>query len=126
MTSEIQCPVCHLPVGPTVNSCPACRAVFAKSPRPKRRKSAVASTILKLAAASVLLPAAGFLIGQLLINVIPGCRCSGNGCSGCGADDLISFMMLGGFVGALCALIFVCPVALVAAVVASVVQSRSD
>ena len=65
----------------------------------------------------MVLPAIGFVVGLLLHEVIPGCRCdAGGGCHGCGAiGGLIEFLMFGGFVGALVALIFILPSSLVLA-----------
>jgi hypothetical protein len=58
------------------------------------------------------------LIGAALSSVIPGCHCDeGAGCHGCGADGLIGFLLLGGFVGALAALIFILPASFILAAI---------
>ena len=78
-----------------------------------------ASVTTKLGFAAVLLPATAFIAGLLLQFLIPGCKCDeGAGCHGCGPlGELLGFLIFGGFVGALAALIFVLPVSLVLAAI---------
>lgn len=80
------------------------------------------SAIVKLGLATVAIPAIGFALG--LQYVIPGCHCDeGAGCNGCGpANGLIEFLIFGGFIGSLLALIFALPASLV---LASIVNSFS-
>lgn len=76
-----------------------------------------ASITLKLGAGAVALPVIGFAIGMALAAIIPGCHCDeGAGCGGCvGLDGLIAFLMFGGFIGALLAVMFVFPASLLLA-----------
>jgi hypothetical protein len=73
-----------------------------------------ATITLKLGAGAVALPVLGFAIGIALQAAIPGCHCDeGAGCGGCaGLDGVIAFLMFGGFVGALLAVMFVLPASL--------------
>lgn len=75
----------------------------------------ISNFVLGLGIASVVIPAAACIIGLLLILCIPGCSCdSGAGCRGCGGfDDLVAILSMGGFVGALGAVLFILPVAAV-------------
>lgn len=86
-----------------------------------------ASITVKLGVASVALPALGFVLGMLLQLAIPGCMCDeGAGCRGCGPlNDTLAFLILGGFVGALAALIFVLPASLVLAALFSLISSET-
>ena len=76
-------------------------------------------TIAKLGLWSVVLPAAGFLLGQLLLVVIPECKCDGGaGCNTCGGvGDLVAFLVFGGASGALVSAIAILPACLLVAVV---------
>ena len=72
---------------------------------------------VKLGIAAVVIPAIGFALGLLLQVIIPGCQCDeGSGCHGCGSlDEPIAFLVFGGFIGTIGALIFVLPVTLLLA-----------
>jgi hypothetical protein len=111
------CPNCEATVAADAKSCAACRAVFdgegweplATKPVKSEGKSA-SGIIVTLGIASVVVPLAGFVIGLVLSLIIPGCHCDeGAGCSGCGANGLIAFLLLGGFVGALFSLLTILP-----------------
>lgn len=126
------CPNCRKSVEAGAESCASCGALFTgggwapvdSQPLAPFRSSA-AGVILKLGIASVALPGVAFLVGLLLSSVIPGCHCEeGAGCRGCGANDLVAFLLLGGFVGALAALITVLPVSLALAGVVGLISSR--
>jgi hypothetical protein len=98
-------------------------------PLPTQRASS-ARVIVKIGVASVLLPAAAFIVGMLLYAVMyavmPECSCDeGSGCSGCGANDLIEILVFGGFVGALGALVTVLPASLLLSFVVFVVKLLS-
>ena len=56
-------------------------------------------------------PAIAAIVGAILMAIIPGCTCDeGEGCHGCGPlNGMSAFLMLGGFVGALAALISILP-----------------
>jgi hypothetical protein len=85
---------------------------------PTVEKSAASRLIVRLGLAAVGIPGLCFLIGAALSSVIPGCHCDeGAGCHGCGADGLIGFLLLGGFVGALAALIFILPASFILAAI---------
>lgn len=56
-------------------------------------------------------PAVAFAVAMLVSTVVPGCHCDeGAGCRGCGLNGLIEFCLFGGFVGAICALMFGWPI----------------
>jgi hypothetical protein len=83
----------------------------------------VASAILKIGVASVVVPALAAALGFLLAAVIPGCRCDeGAGCHGCGAlNGAIAFLKLGGFVGAIFAMLSILPGSLLLAGIVSLI-----
>jgi hypothetical protein len=76
-----------------------------------------AGKFMKVGIACVALPLLAAAAGAALQASIPGCRCdTGGGCRGCaGLDDLIAFLLFGGFAGALAALIFILPASLLLA-----------
>ena len=76
-------------------------------------------TVAKLGLWSVVLPAAGFLLGQLLLAIIPECKCDGGaGCNTCGGvGDLVAFLVFGGASGALLSAVAILPACLLVAVV---------
>jgi predicted phage tail protein len=74
----------------------------------------------------VALPTVAFLLGLLLVAVVPGCRCDeGAGCGGCGPNGLVALLLFGGFVSAIVAFMFVLPASLALAYVASMLSKRS-
>jgi len=126
------CPNCRASVELNAPTCKACCALFAAdgwspadAPTEPAKRSPAAAVIVKLGVATVLLPVVGFLIGLFLSSVIPGCHCDGSaGCQGCGLNGLISFLLFGGFAGALGALIVALPTSLVLALVVGAVSKR--
>lgn len=126
------CPNCHAVVPPDAKACASCDAQFTSDgwlpltelPESAKRPSA-ASLVVKLGIASVIIPAAGFLIGLILASIIPGCHCDeGAGCSGCGANGMISFLLFGGFVGSIAACITVLPGSFVLAALISLFSGK--
>ena len=87
--------------------------------------SAASRLITRLGLAAVGIPGVCFLIGVVLSSVIPGCHCDeGAGCHGCGANALIEFLLMGGFVGALGALIFILPASLILAAIVNMTSKN--
>jgi hypothetical protein len=132
IVDQLFCPNCKVAVEVNATSCKSCKAVFSKEgwqpiaalPVDKHSNS-TAGTITKLGIASVLIPAACFIVGFLVSQLIPGCHCDeGAGCNGCGANGLIGFLLLGGFAGALGALIFVLPASLLLAAIVRTFSGR--
>jgi hypothetical protein len=126
------CPNCGATVAVDAPACSACGASFDGpgwkpldgKPVPVPKKSP-AGIIVALGIASVLIPAAGFVIGLVLSILIPGCHCDeGAGCSGCGANGLVAFLLVGGFVGALATLMTVLPGSLLLATVVGLLTRR--
>lgn len=128
------CPNCKASISSDASGCASCGADFSAADgwRPvdaegiNTNRSSGASIILKLGVASVVLPAAAFVLGALLWQLIPGCRCdSGAGCHGCGIDGLVAFLLYGGFTGALAALVTLLPVSIMlAAIVGIIARTR--
>jgi hypothetical protein len=118
----LYCPQCGSSVEDGAVRCDHCPAVFDKPggwkpvlKRP-RKESSPAALILKLGVAAVAIPASGFGLAALATLVIPGCHCNeAGGCHGCGANDLLSFLAFGGFVGALAAFMTILPISIVVA-----------
>lgn len=92
--------------------------------KPEGRSAA--GFIALLGVASVLIPTAGFVVGLVLSLLIPGCHCDeGAGCSGCGANGLVGFLLFGCFVGGLGALLTVLPASLLlAAIVGFLIKAK--
>lgn len=118
----LYCPQCESPVDEDASKCDNCIATFTDPDgwQPVRtlpkKIGSIAGLITKLGIASVLIPAAGCIIGLLLSIAIPGCHCDeGAGCRGCGLNGLIATLMFGGLVGGIFAFLFVLPVSLVLA-----------
>lgn len=82
-----------------------------------QRGNRVAAVVALLGIASVLFPLLGVLLGFLLQVLVPGCVCANESsmCNGCGLDSLISFVYIGGMVGAFLGLVYVLVPALVLA-----------
>lgn len=69
------------------------------------------STGLKAYLVLLAVPTIAFVFAILVSILVPGCRCDeGAGCAGCGLNGLVAFCMFGGFVGALCMLMFGWPI----------------
>jgi hypothetical protein len=118
------CPNCRAEVLASAESCVACGAIFTGDGwKPiagvapiKPEGTSAAGVIALLGFATVLIPAACFVIGLVLSLLIPGCHCDeGAGCSGCGVDRVVGFLLFGGFAGGLGALMFVLPASLLLA-----------
>ena len=128
------CPNCRAEIGANALSCTSCDALFSGSGwRPLAEPVAlvqpnptpVAKFIVKLGLASVAIPALAFVFGLLVSLIVPGCHCDeGAGCHGCGANDLVAFCLLGGFVGSLGALIFLLPASFVVAAIVGSLETR--
>lgn len=115
------CPNCHATIDANAESCPACGALFTGGgwkpvdgePLPEPEGPSAAGVIVVIGFASVLIPALAFVIGLIFSLLIPGCHCDeGAGCRGCGANALMELLLLGGFSGALLALVAVLPASL--------------
>jgi len=66
-----------------------------------------------------------FLVGMVITLLVPGCHCDeGSGCSGCGLNSLVAFLLFGGFIGALFSLLFVLPASLLLAFVVNLFSGR--
>jgi hypothetical protein len=80
------------------------------------------SVAVKIGLLSVAVPAAGFALGWLLQATIPGCKCdTGAGCHGCAElNELIAFLLFGGFAGTLLAAFTLLPACLLVAVLLSI------
>jgi len=121
------CPICRTHIRVDTESCINCGAIFAtgdlspiedEAPLAPPEKTSAAGLIVKIGVASVLIPAAGFLIGLILTYVIPGCYCDeGAGCGGCGANNFVAFILFGGFVGGLAAFLTILPLSLILAAI---------
>jgi hypothetical protein len=128
------CPNCRTEISANAPSCPSCDALFSgRGWRPldapaalvKPNPTPVAKIIVKLGLASVAIPAIAFVLGMLVSLIVPGCHCDeGAGCRGCGANDLVAFCLLGGFVGSLGALIFLLPASFILAAVVGAFEGR--
>ena len=131
------CPSCRAEVAKDAETCPKCQADFTREDgwRPleeggkssQEASGSMVGVFVKLGLASVLLPALGFALGLVASQLIPGCHCDeGAGCRGCGENDLLSFLLFGGFVGALGAVVTVLPVCLVIAALSAIFSSRRN
>jgi uncharacterized protein YqgC (DUF456 family) len=84
------------------------------------------SVCFKLGIASVLIPAAAFLISIAIHAVIPGCFCDeGAGCHGCGLNGLMDLAMFGGLVGAIVGLVIVLPAFVVLGMIFAMISNKS-
>src|SRR6516225_6550761 len=126
-SDQIQvCARCRTCFTPTSSDalCPNCMKVETqdvhRTPSEKRRRMMNApSAIIVLAVAAVVVSVACFALGLGLQAAIPGCHCDeGAGCSFCaGFGNLISFLIFGGFIGALVSVLYVLPGSLLLATI---------
>ena len=138
------CPNCNATVAIDADCCTKCGALFTpggwsplesqphvssafSASKPKARAS-LPILVLKLGVASLLISVAAFAVGGLTTLLVPGCHCdSGAGCGGCGLNDLVAFLLYGGFLGALLSIMFVIPAsAVLAAVIALYTKLRGS
>jgi len=95
------------------------------TPQPKQRSTA--SVIVLFAFGAVLVPAAAFIIGLILSQLIPGCHCDeGAGCHGCGLNWLLEQLLFGGFVVAIFCTITVLPGGLFIAAIISLFSKNKN
>lgn len=118
----LYCPKCRAEINANASSCQKCNTLLSEDLQRssvekselnevQKRKKYVVGVILKIGYASVAIPAIGFIVGIVLILIIPSCVCDeGAGCRGCGINNFVGFCFLGGFVGALGALVTVLPI----------------
>jgi hypothetical protein len=113
-----------------ISECPKCGRSFVESNQPtadwtppagsnhltadqdfgSSKKRSVPGIIALVGIASFFIPLFGFLIGMLISVLIPGCHCDeGMGCRGCGLNELVAFLIFGGFVGAMLAFMISLP-----------------
>ena len=83
------------------------------------------SACFKLGIASVLIPAAAFLISIAIQALIPGCLCDeGAGCHGCGLNELMAHAMFDGLIGAIAGVFIVLPAFIVLGMVLAMINKR--
>lgn len=128
------CPKCLCFVYRDAKSCESCSTLFEEGglqpqdtlPKIPKQVSA-AGAIVRLGIASVIIPATAFVLGWVLVLLIPGCHCDeGAGCSGCGENGLVGFLVFNGFIGAFVALLTLLPGSLLLAGIVAAVSRRQD
>jgi len=122
------CPNCNAPIVKDAQDCDVCGTSFGHDswlpldalPPPAPRYS-VTGVLFRLGLVAVLLPLAGMLLGLLITFLVPGCHCDAIfGCQGCGANEIIAFLLYDGYEFGLLAILVVLPLSVLSVLLALV------